>query len=339
LEKTLEIQRGLRESSHAVAQANVQVIAEKDAEILSLTQKLNDATRELMSIVAYVQNKGETVKDEKKEASVESLEEMLEAQRARIAELEEQLNGKDADVRAAEVVAAEVADRCSHKEKEIEELKAEVQKVVSEVVKVTASADELGQSFHTQLAKAQEDVAAREAEIDVLRASFQQLELTPAVEDKETGSNSAHEQLVAELSQANSTIVKLEEDITRMRDALAAMETDAENDRAKFREEKEELSKLLTQTQEESQQEVAALLVKLQLANEMREMKVHFFPFCSLVDPINFIIRLLLQFLRHRNRFVMPRSKQTPCRLPIGVFPANKGNTSILRSSGLTFMQ
>ena len=289
MEKALDIQRGLRESSHTVAQANVQVLADKDSEILSLTQKLNDATRELMSLVAYLEDKGYSSSPvERKEASkdVGSLEVLLEAQRVRIAELEEQLIAKDTDFRAAEVVAAEVAGRCCQKEKEIEQLQSEVQKVVGEVVKVTASADELGQNFHAQLAKAQEDIAMRDAEIATLSASLEQLArpTAPTDEDVEMESDTAYEQrnakngeveqLMVELKQSRDELAKLDEEATRVRDALATMEADAEHERANFRTEREELSKVMKQTEEDKQTEIAALMIKLQLATEMKEMKV-----------------------------------------------------------------
>eukprot|EP00026_Physarum_polycephalum_P000256 Phypoly_transcript_00256.p1 GENE.Phypoly_transcript_00256~~Phypoly_transcript_00256.p1 ORF type:complete len:1799 (+),score=500.24 Phypoly_transcript_00256:31-5397(+) len=278
LESALEIQSGLRESSHAVAQANVQILAEKDAEILSLTEKLNDATRELTSIVAYVQSRGDTGLA-KKETSTESLEEMLEAQRSRITELEELLAAKDADVRASEAIASEASERCSQKEKEIEELKAEVQKVVAEVVKVTGSADELAHNFHAQIAKAQEDIAERDAEIAALRANMEELArpTTPMDQDSETevvvANNRAAEQL-AELQQTKDELTKLEEEFARTRDALAAMEENLESERTNFRTEKEELSNAIAQIEEAKQKEISELLVKLQLASEMTEMKV-----------------------------------------------------------------
>lgn len=322
MEKILEHQQSTSEKEQAAAQVNVQLIAEKDAEVRKLSQQLEAATTEITSLIAYLEAKPPVAEVPEKGEAAKLLEELsvsnakVEELSNHLAELQTRFTHVETELKTAEALAAEASERCNQKESEIEQLRDEVQKVTEKVVEATQCADEMAQHFRAQLAQAQEDIAARDSEIVNLRCHLEQpadANTVDASEDSLAEDMQVRMRLAEELNAAKEVLEKdflgERETNTTLREKLAAQEREAEELLATLNQTKEELSKesemlreelsrvqqelatkdgevqsaqmvkeeltaVIRQIEEDKQREVAELTVKLQLANELKEMKV-----------------------------------------------------------------
>lgn len=275
------------------------LLTSKDVEIERLNKNHTEATRELTSLIAYLEAKVPSQPQDKEVAPISAEQVELSS---KLAEAHARIEELLANVRSAEATAAEMTERFAEKEKETEQLKDEVQKVVSKVVEATVRADELAQNFRSQLEAAESSAAAKDAELSDLRAHFESLNVDGG-EKIPSGDNDEYLAKVQELEaklqdalrQADEVslakvsmeleLTKEREELESLRDQVAYKEEGAKSEleavQSSFREEIAALQESVSEKEvemeairEHFQKEISGLTLKLQLANELKEMKV-----------------------------------------------------------------
>lgn len=278
-----------------------EALAAKDTEIERLNKAHEEATRELSSLIEYLQSKNVAQPQEVEPKASPVSDQRVEELSSQLAEAQARVESLLATVRAAETTAADMTEKYAEKEKETEQLKIEVQKVVAKVVETTARADEMAQNFRSQLEEAEATASAKDAELAELRAHFDSLniegeEIIPASE----GSLEAHIQdleakwqdALKHAEEVSLAKVSMELELTREREELESLKAElasAEEVKseqmaaleATMRAEITALQDTISEKEGEvetirasSQKEISALTLKLQLANELTEMKL-----------------------------------------------------------------
>lgn len=278
-----------------------EALTAKDTEIERLNKAHEEATRELSSLIEYLQSKNVAQPQEVEPKASPVSDQRVEELSSQLAEAQARVESLLATVRAAETTAADMTEKYAEKEKETEQLKIEVQKVVAKVVETTARADEMAQNFRSQLEEAEATASAKDAELAELRAHFDSLniegeEIIPASE----GSLEAHIQdleakwqdALKHAEEVSLAKVSMELELTREREELESLKAElasAEEVKseqmaaleATMRAEITALQDTISEKEGEvetirasSQKEISALTLKLQLANELTEMKL-----------------------------------------------------------------